>query len=172
MVQISLLTSSSCKRQMIHLNGLFHLILCLLWCIHDKWMLLFMLHLLFAHLNFILYMCARVTIRPVFSRTCPLFGPKKCVRLGFLNRPKWRFGFCSIHCVRLCIKALRGTVFLIPLPPDFWTACSRKHLNIAYNFRSSGSHYQYAEYINNFGCSSCYMHGCQIRIFCTELGYI
>ncbi len=64
---------------------------------------------------------------------------KKCVRLGFLNLPKCPgIGFCSIHCVHYCIKALRGTVFLIPLPPAFWTACSCKRCNIVYNFHASG----------------------------------
>ncbi len=58
-----------------------------------------------------------------------------------------------------CIKVLCGTVFLIPLPPAFWTACSRRHSNIAYNFCTSVSRYRYAEYLNHFGCSSC---GCRV----------
>ncbi len=64
--------------------------------------MLFMLHLLFAHMNFILFMNVRVIIRPLFVGHVLFLDLKKCVRPGFLNRIS-KFGFCSIHYVRFFV---------------------------------------------------------------------
>ncbi len=52
-----------------------------------------------------------------FPRTCPLFGPKKMRPAGISKSPKMSgiqllLAAVAIHCVRFCIKAQRGTVFL------------------------------------------------------------
>ncbi len=84
-----------------------------------------------------------MTIRPLFPGQVLFLDLQKCVRPGFLNRPKCPGFGC----------------FLNPAPAEFLTiaACSRdfrvhsfKHSNIVYNFGASGSRYLYVMYLNIF----------------------
>ncbi len=110
-------------------------------------------------LGFLAFANTRVTIRPLFPGHVLFLDLQKCIRPGFLNRPKCPGFGC----------------FLYPAPAEFLNiaACSRnmfrscdfrvhsfKHSNIVYNFGASGSLSQYAEYLNLFWMSVCavYFH--------------